>query len=196
MSPPSRSANTRTTIGRLLFLLLCTSALTRPQSEPAEPSRYPNELIGYRLFAEGKWKSLEPYVSKEADVRRVLGEPSPVLIPYDSHWDIIVFYFGEATINGRPWGKALKGTIAGIRFLPRFSMSFHGFVFPPVFTCSEIGISHSPARVTKCSDRVGLSYLIYKTDSSDKKIRAGDLMEIEYGPSDELEKKLQEQNVD
>jgi hypothetical protein len=122
----------------------------------------------------------------------VLGEPSPVLIPYDSHWEIIVLYFGSASVNGKPWGESLKGTVAGINFRPRFSMSFKDVVFPPAFTCSDIFMSHSPAPAKKCSDDSGLSYLIYTANSAENNIQADDLLEIEYGPSAELQKKLQE----
>jgi hypothetical protein len=48
-----------------LLLLLPGSILTWQRDASVRGNRYPNELIGYRLYADGNWKSLEPYVSRE-----------------------------------------------------------------------------------------------------------------------------------
>lgn len=50
------------------------------QGDVTAKSRYPNELPGYRLNAEGNWKALEPWVSTKIDVYRILGEPDPVFV--------------------------------------------------------------------------------------------------------------------
>jgi hypothetical protein len=169
----------------ILLMLVALAEMAGAQNQPAETSRYPNELPGFKLYAEGGWKSLEPWVSTGADAERVLGKPSPVFIPYNNDWQVIVNYFGSGTINGRPWGEFLKGTIDSISFYPRRRVSFSRVVFPRAFECEGIVVSHTPAPLMSCSDATGLSYLIYTGDSDDGVVRKGDLRKIEYGVSRE-----------
>jgi hypothetical protein len=172
----------------LVVLLAISNALPGPtQSAP----RYPNELKAFRLFDEGNWKALQPYVSTASDVRKWLGEPSPVSIPYGADWYVIVFYFGSSTINGKPWGNSLKGTIDSIIFYPQRRISFHHIILPKPFKCDAVWSSHQVATQIKCSDGSGLSYVIYKNNSPDNTVQADDLAYIEYGASDADLKKLQ-----
>ena len=161
------------------------------QAESRRRGRYPNELPGFKLYAQGKWKALRPYVSTKADVDRLLGEPSPVLIPYDSDWQVIVHYFESSSTNGRPWGAAFKGTVDSLSFHPRRRVSFKGVVFPRAFKCGGIHFSHAPAPLMECSDGTGLAYQIYTGDSDDGDIREGDLREIVYGASAKVLKKIE-----
>jgi hypothetical protein len=172
----------------LVVLLSISSALPGPtESAP----RYPNELRAFRLFDEGNWKALQPYVSTASDVRKWLGEPSPVRIPYGADWYVIVFYFDSSTINGKPWGRSLKGTVDTINFYPQKRTSFHDIILPKAFKCQPTFSSHGIARQMKCSDGSGLSYVIYKSNSSDNTVQADDLAYIEYGASDAVVKQLQ-----
>ena len=178
-------------IPKAFFLLLVLHAISSALSTPESVPRYPNELKGFRFYDEGNWKALQPYVSTASDVRKWLGEPSPVRIPYGADWYVIVFYFDSATINGKPWGKSLKETVANINFYPQKRVSFHDIILPKAFKCHPTFSSHEIARQMKCSDGSGLSYVIYKSNSSDNTVQADDLAYIEYGASDAVVKQLQ-----
>lgn len=60
----------------ILPLLLSLTLLPLAEQSQDDGSRYPNELVGYKLHEKAKWKSLKPLISTMADVRRVLGNPS------------------------------------------------------------------------------------------------------------------------
>jgi hypothetical protein len=157
------------------------------------PVRYPNELPGYRLYAEGNWKSLMPYVSTSEDVRKWMGNPSPVYISYGADWQVIVFYFDSAIVDGRPYTTSLKGTISSINFRPRTRISFTGVEFPKAFKCIDEFRSDSPVGSYKrWSDGSGLSYVIYNESTADGRIHQGDLAEIEYAAPDGVVKKVQQ----
>ena len=163
-----------------LLTLLALSGMVRGQDQPAEASRYPNELPGFKLYARGNWKSLEPGVSIEVDADRVLGIPSPVFIPYDDGWQVIIRYYGDLP-SDRPWSQFMKGTIDTISFYPRKRVSFSRVVFPKAFKIGIILVSHRPAPQMSYTDGTGLTYFIYIGDSDDGVIRKGDLREIRYG---------------
>jgi hypothetical protein len=178
-------------IAKASFLLLVLHAISGALSTPESAPRYPNELKGYRFYDEGNWKALQPYVSTRSDVRKWLGEPSPVRIPYGADWYVIVFYFDSGTINGKPWGKSLKGTVDSINFYPRRRVSFRDIILPKAFKCQATSSSHELAAQTKCSDGSGLSYVFYKSNSLDNTVQADDLAYIEYGASDTVLKQIQ-----
>src|SRR6185437_9145725 len=158
-----------------------------------DPVRYPNELPGYRLYAEGNWKALEPYVSTSGDVRKWLGNPSPVYISYGADWQVIVFYFGSGTVDGKPYGTSLKGTISSINFRPRTRISFTGVEFPKAFKCiDEFRSDSAVGSYKRWSDGSGLSYVIYNDSTADGRIHQGDLAEIEYAAPDGVVKKVQQ----
>jgi hypothetical protein len=175
----------------IVFTLVPISLAGQSKSKSKRIERYPHELSGFKLYAKGKWKSLRPFVSTRDDVYRVLGEPSPVFAPYDDDWQVIVHYFESGSTNGRPWGQSFKGTVDNVAFHPRGRVSFGGIIFPRVFKCGDINVSHTPAPLTACSDGTGLSYEIYTGDSDDRSIRKGDLRKIVYGASAKVLKKIQ-----
>src|SRR6266849_3155384 len=64
-----------------LISLLFASVACAAQAQVAaadDKNPYPNELPTLKLYREAKWNSLRPYVSTEADIRKVLGKPVPV----------------------------------------------------------------------------------------------------------------------
>jgi hypothetical protein len=170
-------------------MLIALGPCTAPsaQSAQAGKSRYPNELTGYHLHADGKWKELEPYVSTKIDVNRVLGQPDSVFFSYGPDWRVIAFYFESASIDGRPYDVTLKGTLSSLKFYPIKRVTFANVVFPAVFNCNSLFASHSPASMTSCSDNTGLNYVFYDENSKDGKILKGDLNYIEYGVDDAKE---------
>ena len=163
-----------------LLVLLALSGTAWAQDRPPEASRYPNELNGFKLYAGGNWKSLEPGASIEADADRVLGVPSPVFIPYDEDWRVIVSYYGVPP-GDSPWGKFMKGTIDSISFYPRKRVSFSRVVFPKAFKAGALAVTRRPAPYMSYTDGTGLTYFIYTGDSRDGAVREGDLREIRYG---------------
>jgi hypothetical protein len=163
-----------------LLILLALSGVSKAQDRPAETSRYPNELPGLKLYAEGNWKSLEPGVSIEVDADRVLGKPSPIFIPYNEHWQVIVHYYGVPP-RGTPGGQYLKGTMDSISFHPRSRFSLSHVALPKAFKFGSVFVTRNPAPYISYSDGAGLAYFIYSKDSADGAVRKGDLREIRYG---------------
>jgi hypothetical protein len=119
-------------------------------------------------------------MSIEVDADRVLGKPSPVFIPYDDDWQVIVTYYGVPPSN-LPWSQYMEGTIESISFYPRKRVSFLRVVFPKAFKIGEIFVTHRPAPQMSYTDGTGLTYVIYMEDSKDGSVRKGDLREIRYG---------------
>src|SRR5262245_33420705 len=68
------SATSKLTLVAATTLALC-AALVVTQGQTKEASRYPNELAGFRLYENSKWKTLVPLSSTMADARRALGNP-------------------------------------------------------------------------------------------------------------------------
>jgi len=161
-----------------MLLAVCGAAWA--QDRPAEATRYPNELLGFKLYAGGNWKSLEPGASIEADVERVLGKPSPVFIPYDDDWQVAVTYYGVPP-EDVPWGEFMKGTVESISFYPRKRISLSRAAFPKAFKYGALYVSSRPAPYMSYADGSGLTYFIYTGDSKDGAVRKGDLREIRYG---------------
>lgn len=97
---------------------------------------------------------------------------------------MIAFYFGNATINERPYGETLVGTFDSLKFYPVNRVSFTNVVFPTMFKCDGLWSAHSPARMTSCSDQTGLKYVFWDDDAKENAIVKGDLTYIEYGVDD------------
>lgn len=171
----------------ITLILIGTTVGNLPGGQTGQAAQgYPNELPGLELYARGKWKSLEPFSSRKLEVDRVLGQPSPVLIPYDNDWQVLVRYHIGGATGDQPWPETLKGTISSINFYPRRRVSLKGLVFSKAFVCRVVKDESTSLPLTRCTDKTGLSYVIYKGTIIDGKVRSGDLKEIVYGVSDEV----------
>jgi len=107
----------RVTLALLTALLLVSEGVS-----VAAPSRYPNELEGFKFQATAKWGTLVPLQSTIAEVRSILGEPrkatdlNDYFSPYPgddraiaplfeyswrANWDVYI-YFVRRDVAGRP----------------------------------------------------------------------------------------------
>ena len=134
-------------------------------------SRYPNELRGFRFYAE-YLDPLEPGRSDPEAVRRVLGDTAAVR--RDS-WTIYTYY----TTRGGPLYNSTLGPLHEIALrpdgvIPMSAVKFSSFFDHCHALVSEINISFDVYR-----DTSGLEYWLHEEDSRWGK--KGDLYQIVYG---------------
>ncbi|MFN2510567.1 MAG: hypothetical protein ABR568_03880 [Pyrinomonadaceae bacterium] len=164
------------------------------QSLPEGKIRYPNELPHLKLYREARWKSIAPYVFREEDVEKVLGQP--VLVreedsatwvygyDYDPDWTIVVSYVG-----GSDSLDPIAGRVAEITLRTRRRVSMRGVTFPSAFHRGKVIDGSRNAEFVAYQDEFGLRYLVYAKDTVDGRFRAQDLDSISYGASNEEEEK-------
>lgn len=173
-----------------LFILL-VAPLVAAQSERSSTavSRYPNELPVLQLYQQAKWKAIQPYVSTQADVDRILGQPVSLYqksrgqyvngYEDDPDWTIIVSYLGK----GGDVPASAEGRVSHIYVYPKKRISLKRADFPPIFKRLSLRGGHD-GETTVYYDEFGLRYSVHEADSADGSIRAGDLEVIIYGPSE------------
>jgi hypothetical protein len=182
-----------------IFLVGLVATARAQTGISTEESRFPNELPGFVLYRDAKWKTIEPFRSTKEEVERVLGEPVPMfseslkawMMGYenDPDWRLIVIYVGE----GSSLPESLTGHVLNIRLEPKKRLSLEGFVFPVEFLK---GYLKDRVRNIECftyDDRYGLHYSLYAKDSPDGRFHKGDLQVIVYGASEETEGKYARQ---
>jgi hypothetical protein len=127
-------------------------------------NRYPNELQGFRFYAE-YLAPLEPGVSGEEAVRRVLGDTAAVR---RSGWTINTTYATKG------------GPVAEIILRPDGVIPMAAGNFPPRFVHCHSSLSEFNISFDVYSDTSGLQYWLQGEDS--KWGKKGDLFRIVYGP--------------
>jgi hypothetical protein len=152
-------------------------------SSRASESRYPNELAQFKFYESARWNVIEPFVSTQKDVFALLGLPKRVFYEFGDAWNLIVLYTDSGECDGKPWPSFLSNTVAHIDLIPKNRLSLSDVRFPNVFEKRESSSAHAAAPWYVYKDSYGLEYHVFYTDSRDKAIHAGDLMEIVYGPS-------------
>ena len=168
----------------LLLVFSAPSAAQRPRPKAVSALKYPNELPQLKLYEKAKWKELEPMVSTEEDVRRVLGDVLAIY-EFDPDWLVLLSFVGRGShTNGKPWPESLTGRVASITLRPRKRLSLKGVKFPPAFKWGGGHASHSDATWDVYSDGSGLKYYIFSNKTGEHE--PGDLYQIEYGASDAL----------
>ena len=70
----------------LLSFAVCVSA---------QDYKYSNELKGFELFRNGKWKSLKPLISTKEDVEKIFGKSCLDGCDYDENWRVEIMYVGQ-----------------------------------------------------------------------------------------------------
>jgi hypothetical protein len=174
-----------------LALILLAATLLAGQSE--HPSKavapYPNELPGLQLYQQAKWKAIQPYISTQADVKRILGESVSVyekrLGRYvngyedDPDWTIVVSYLG----GGGDLPASVEGRVSHLTLYPKRRVSLQDAAFPPAFRRYTARGDYD-GQTTVYYDACGLRYSVYETDAKDGSFHAGDLNVIIYGPSE------------
>jgi hypothetical protein len=175
----------------IVAFVLLSATLLAGQSERASNavSPYPNELPNLQLFKQAKWKAIQPFVSTQADVDRILGQPVSVyqksLGEYvngyedDPDWTIVVTYLGK----GGDVPATAEGRVSHITLYPKKRVPLTRADFSSVF--KRYGSrANREGEITVYYDQFGLRYSVYEADSADGSIHAGDLHVIIYGPSE------------
>jgi hypothetical protein len=143
---------------------------------------YPNELPHFKFYAK-YLDPLRPYTSDYASVVRVLGSDQGIEL---SHWRIQPLFVGEgrdSTVRAE-----VVGRLASLNIRPKQRVSILGTRFPSTFSRSMGSVSEINVSCDVYSDRFGLQYWIYSEDWRNGK--KGDLREIVYGPSKEVERQV------
>jgi hypothetical protein len=135
-------------------------------------NRYPNELQGFRFYAE-YLAPLEPGLSDEETVRRVLGD-TPAVRRHG--WTIGTFY----TAKGGPVYNPTLGPLAEVTLRPDSVIPMASVKFPRRFAHCHSFVSEINISFDVYSDTFGLEYWLHEQDS--KWGKKGDLFKIVYGP--------------
>jgi hypothetical protein len=152
---------------------------------PTFQNLYPNELPGFKFYAR-HLAPLQPFVSEEAQVIKLLGDSSHV---ETERWRLQAYFVGAGNkVNGHPWAHDITGRLAAISITPKERVSMLGVKFPSSFTQSAGGVSEINVSCDVYADTYGLGYWLYAEDSAAG--RKGDLMKIEYGPSERVERSI------
>jgi len=102
----------------------------------------------------------------------------------------VPFYVGQGSdINGGLWARNVTGNLASVTFIPRQPVSTLAVKFPAAFVHSSDSVSEINVLCDVHADEFGLHYWVYREDSAVGK--KGDLMEIEYEPSDRTKRETE-----
>jgi hypothetical protein len=167
----------------------------------------PNELDGFKFFAEGKLNGLKLGYSTGKDIKEIFGTPRQVyfnseLYDYDSNWLIWFQYFDEKLTYLSTFSNQLgsikivcfpeyTGKLYTIKLFPKKTFSFNQTTFPSAFF-KQTGIpvtTSSPENHFKYDlyrDAYGLNYSIINEPFKAK----GDLLSIEYQIPYHLQNKI------
>jgi len=169
----------------LLLSFLALAAAAAFARSPQSSKLYPNELPDFKFYA--KYLSpLRPYISDRTAVISVLGPDERIEA---GHWRIQSFFVGKGEDSKiRP---EVVGRLAEFRIRPKQRVSMLGVKFPAAFTHSFGSVSEINVSCDVYSDSFGLEYWIHSEDWRNGK--KGDLYEIVYGPSKEVERRATEQ---
>jgi hypothetical protein len=146
------------------------SSLAGTEDKPQ--NRYPNELEGFRFYAE-YLAPLEPGLSGEKAARRVLGNTAAVR---RSGWTINTTY---AAKSGPVYNPTL-GPLAEITLRPDAIIPMAAVKIPRRFAHCHSSLSEFNISFDVYSDTSGLEYWLHEEDS--KWGKKGDLFQIVYGP--------------
>jgi hypothetical protein len=135
-------------------------------------NRYPNELQGFRFY-DAYLAPLEPGLSGEEAVRRVLGDSAAVR---RNGWTIGTTY----SMQGGPVYNPTLGPLAEIILRPDAVIPMTAVKFPPRFAHCHSSVSEINISFDVYSDTSGLQYWLHEEDS--KWGKKGDLFRIVYGP--------------
>jgi hypothetical protein len=165
----------------LVFVVLATTFVAT-----ASPNAYRHELAHFKFYAQ-YLSPLRPYISDLDSVTRVLGSDHSREL---ADWRIQALFVGKRnTVDGRPWSRDITGRLASIVVRPKKQVSMLNVKFPPTFIHSFASVSEINVSCDVYGDDSGLEYWIIGEDSAVSK--KGDLMQIEYGPSQQLKREIE-----
>lgn len=143
----------------LLVFAVCVSA---------QNYSYSNELKEFELFANGKWKTLIPYVSTKEDVIKIFGSDCKAKCDYDKDWKVRIDYVSQSW-----WMKNdkqikcksedLLGKVETVYFFPRKQIFMKEDLFSSNFKTLTLFIDHAPLK-TVFYDTEGLIYALYANE--------------------------------
>jgi hypothetical protein len=186
MRPVTAGRANRSAVGNVAYLLTAFLIMIGIYPKATRSSTaYPNELPHFKFYAK-YLEPLSPYVSDRAAVVRVLGSTQGVEL---SHWRLQPLFVGEgSTSNGYAGAQGVTGRLASVVVIPKHRVSMIGIRFSSAFSRSLGNVSEINVSCEVYSDSSGLQYWIYSEDWHGGK--KGDLEEIVYGPSKEIERKV------
>jgi hypothetical protein len=184
----------------------------------AQGNPFPNELKGYKFFANGKLKNLRLGVSTKEDVKKIFGENCEKFCDYDSKWkirfsfvgDSILVYREQKRIDNKNRVKTITnplylGKLFSITLFPKSFVSMKVTRFSFKFTRINDGIyvhgkdAHGKDFVDNSLydvyfDKYGLEYSIvrsiFTTNKSIPTLKKGDLFSIKYQIPNVFEKQV------
>jgi hypothetical protein len=172
----------------IAFTFLLAFAL----SLSAQNYSYPNELKGFELFKDGKWKSLVPFVSTKEDVKKVFGSDCKKGCNYDKDWKVTVEYvsqYWQSPTFAPCISEELLGKVERIYFFPKKSVSMKDVIFPDTFQNRTFEVDHKISPKTAYFDSDGLVYMLLannfdeywqKQGQTSSKYKSNDLLFIYY----------------
>jgi hypothetical protein len=178
----------------------------------------PNELSGFKFFAEGKLNKLKLCFSTAKDVKEIFGTPVQInaineLYDYDSNWWISFQYFDEKRTYLSTFSSELgsikvvsfpeySGKLFLIKLFPKKTVSFRQTIFPSDFK-AQTGIPttailrENSFRSDLYQDAYGLSYEVFNEpgdpEAKGKLVKGrskGDLLSITYQTPHHLQIKI------
>ena len=162
-------------------------------------NRYPNEVPGFRFYANAMWDRLTPLVSSMKNVRQVLGNPDEVedvslytkpypgdekaskpvfTYKFGDDWELLV-YFAKYCFHKVPEGTPAD-KLCSLDLVPRKRIVFDVSRVPNTFVKTYIKVVD--AGWDEYSDGTGLRYEVYTTHAQYGSENPGDLNRISYGP--------------
>lgn len=178
----------------------------------AQGNPFPNELKGYKFYLNGKLKMLKLGFSTQEDVKRIFGENCEQSCNYNSNWEVDFTYFKTDSCFTSQTGNEPKqtfcpdkkyiGKLSSIELRPRKTISFAKISF------TNFGIYGGGGSIAEdgrgngthtahnsFGDGYGLTYTIFdrivsSTETNPTVMKKGDLLSIEYEPSNKLKKKI------
>lgn len=149
---------------------------------------YPNELKNFKFYKQ-HLAPLRPYISDRNAIVQLFKSGQGKEL---ADWRIVVLYVGDykdSTVHGHLWTHTISGRLASLDVIPKKRISMLGVHFPAAFKHSFGEVSEINVTCDVYTDAFGLQYWIYSEDSETHK--KGDLMEIVYGPSKRLRRKVE-----
>ena len=177
---------------RAKIFIAFTFLLTFAVCVSAQDYKYPNELKGFELFRNGKWKSLKPLISTKEDVEKIFGMDCFNGCDYDENWRVEIMYISQCwTYAGTEKltptvAEEMIGKYSNLNFYPKKRIKRWQLKFGKQFESRGGGGASdaSPSIYDIYSDSLGLNYEISAENTEDGKYHKGDLISVIYGWSD------------
>lgn len=172
-----------------IFLILAISLMSFSTLLGQQYS-YPNEVRGFELFKNGKWKTLIPFVSTKKDVKKIFGQDCQGGCDYDENWRVKTQFIKQVSIALEKGtipcvSEEFIGKYQRISFYPKKRVKKNQLHFGKGFVgCyGAITFDSSVPDSEYYNDEYGLVFEFYVEAKKSENIRKGDLVAIHYGAS-------------